>query len=211
MKLKVVTSDGKTGARTGGPSTRHLLREAAIELFMAKGYDGVSVAEIARSADAFPNQVTHHFGSKEALFVEAASRAVLRSAKQAELRTRDSKSNEDHTRKLISYLLGPGSPAVMMFAEAMLMARRKADLQEIIRETVAELHVAGEAAMVDTLMRTGWRVRTTPDIITRGFWSAIFGLALEKAALGERFEYSTAEAVALMMINLKGNFSDPRG
>ena len=41
--------------------------------------------EIARDAGAFPNQVTHHFGSKEALFVEAACRETLYVAREAEI------------------------------------------------------------------------------------------------------------------------------
>ncbi|MCA2012192.1 TetR family transcriptional regulator [Cereibacter sphaeroides] len=187
------------------PDTRSLLLEAAIERFAEKGFDATSVAEIAQAAGAYPNQVTHHFGGKEALFVEAASRMMLRAAKKAEQRTRRSETPEDHARGLISYLLGPGSSAIMLFAEAMLMARRREALQAIIGETMEILRVEGEAAMVDTLMRTGWKVRTTPEMITRGFWSAIFGLALEKASLGEDFSYASAEASALMMINLDGH------
>ncbi|MBR9763337.1 MAG: TetR family transcriptional regulator [Rhodobacteraceae bacterium] len=201
--------DGDTGPlppRERGTRERLLL--SACELFLANGYEGTSVAVIAQRAEAFPNQVTHHFGGKEALFVEATSRMVLRTAKQAELRTRQSPTPEAHARGLISYLLGPGSGVIMLFAEAMLMSRRRDALSRIIRDTIEELRIAGEAAMVDTLMRTGWRLRTTPDMVSRGFWSAILGLALEKAALGAEFDYTSAEAAALMMINLDGHLAD---
>ncbi|MDM7489356.1 TetR/AcrR family transcriptional regulator C-terminal domain-containing protein [Rhodococcus sp. CSLK01-03] len=187
---------------TGGQQTRADLLDAAVPLFVKEGFDGVSVARIAQSASAFPNQVTYHFGGKDALFVEAASLAILRAAKDAEHATRRSGSIDDHARTLVAHLLGPGSDAVMCFAEAMLMARRRPELSRIIRTTLDRLHTAGEAAMVETLMRTGWRTRVMPDVITRGFWSAVFGLAVEKAATGSEFEYESGEAVALLLMNL---------
>ncbi len=167
------------------------------------------VSEIAKASNAFPNHVTYHFGGKEPLFVEAASRAMLRAAKHAESITRASETAEIHTRSLIGDLLGPGAPAVMLFADAMLFARRKPALQVMIRETLRQLHDAGEAAMEDTLRRTGWRNRADPAVITRSFWAAIFGLALEKAAMGGNFEQESAEAVAYIMIALDHTFEAP--
>ena len=125
-------------------NTRSRLIEKAARLFSEQGYDKTSVAGIAEAADAFPNQITHHFGSKEALFVEAARYAMLRTAKSAEDRSRDTETPESHARSLISYLLGPGSGPVMMFAEAMLIARRTPRLQTIVSRTSAELYHAGE-------------------------------------------------------------------
>ena len=89
-----------------------------------------------------------------------------------------------------------------MFAEAMLTARRTPALQQLITDTTTELYNAGEAAMVDTFARTNWNNHATPGDITRGFWAAILGLALEKAALGEQFDDTTADAVVLMLIRL---------
>jgi AcrR family transcriptional regulator len=205
------TSQSPPPAQTRGASrekntsnTRELLLEVAVPRFLARGFEAVSVAEVAKAANAFPNHVTYHFGGKEGLFVEAAAYAMLRAAKQAEKASRRSTSVEDHTRLLISNLLGPNSAAVMLFGEAMLLARRKPNLSERIREALQQLNDAGETAMVLTLMRTGWKTRVSPDVITRSFWAAIFGLALQKAAMGQDFEQGSSEAVALLMINLNG-------
>lgn len=192
----------RAGANGAGKGTRDNLLKAAIKLFLAKGYAGVSVQDIASAAGAFPNHVTYHFGGKDPLFVEAASRAMLRAAKHAESITRDSETAEIHTRRLIGDLLGPGAPAVMLFADAMLFARKKPELQALVRSTLTLLNEAGEAAMEDTLRRTGWENVASPRVITRSFWAAIFGLALEKAAMGDAFEQDSAEAVAYTMIAL---------
>src|SRR5699024_4058742 len=173
---------------------RHRLIDRAWRRFAGRGYDKPSVADSAKAADACPNQLTHHFGGKEALFVEAARYAMLRTAKRAEDRSRDTETPKSHARALISYLLGPGSGPVMMFAEAMLLARRTPRLQDIVSRTSAELYRAGESAMVDTFIRTVWQVGATPGVITRGFWTAVLGLAVEKAALGEQFDDRIAES-----------------
>lgn len=198
----------KVSRDTSGGQTRVALLQAAIKLFLKRAYDDVPVSEVAKAANAFPNHVTYHFGGKEALFVEAASLAMLRAAKHAESITRTSETAEIHTRRLVGDLLGPGAPAVMLFAEAMLLARRKPALQVMIRDTLRQLNEAGETAMEDTLRRTGWQNRANSGVITRSFWAAIFGLALEKAAMGGNFEQESAEAVAYIMITLDSG-SDP--
>lgn len=198
MRAKIVSFD-----RTNGqPSTRSQLIESGLKLFAKRGLDNVTLSEVAEPVGAYPNQITHHFGGKDGLFVEAACRGVLRVAKKAETRTRKSKTPEEHTRALVSYLLGPGAPVLMMFAEAMLIGRRNEKHRELITQTLNLLHEAGEAAMVDTYMRTGWQAHATASAITRNFWAAIFGLAVEKAATGAAFEYENAEAVVLMMIKV---------
>ncbi len=48
-------------------TTRARIRDAALALFGARGYDGTSVRAIADQAQVSPALVMHHFGSKEAL------------------------------------------------------------------------------------------------------------------------------------------------
>jgi len=62
--------------RTAGRAMRSRLLDAASRLFREKGLAGVSIADIAEAADAFPSQITYYFRTKEALFVEAACRDV---------------------------------------------------------------------------------------------------------------------------------------
>jgi AcrR family transcriptional regulator len=47
--------------------TRDLIRETAVRLFMARGFDRVTVAEIAREADVSEATVFNHFPTKEDL------------------------------------------------------------------------------------------------------------------------------------------------
>jgi AcrR family transcriptional regulator len=58
--------------RSKADDTPALLIEAGIQLFGAKGYDGVTTRELADAAGTNISSIKYHFGSKEALY-----RAVL--------------------------------------------------------------------------------------------------------------------------------------
>ncbi|MFN5715981.1 MAG: TetR family transcriptional regulator, partial [Bradyrhizobium sp.] len=70
--------------RTAGRKMRSLLLDAASRLFKERGLSGTSISDIAAAADAFPSQITYYFRTKEALFVEAASRDMLYLARATE-------------------------------------------------------------------------------------------------------------------------------
>lgn len=71
----------RTGER-GGPQTRARIREVANRLFLARGYDAVTVAEVAREAGVSSVTVFNHFPRKEDLFLDRTEDAIelLRSA-----------------------------------------------------------------------------------------------------------------------------------
>ncbi len=60
----------------GGPQTRERIREVANRLFMARGYDAVTVAEVARQAGVSSVTVFNHFPRKEDLFLDRTDDAV---------------------------------------------------------------------------------------------------------------------------------------
>lgn len=66
----------------GGPQTRARIREVANRLFIERGYDAVTVAEVAREAGVSSVTVFNHFPRKEDLFLDRTADAVdlLRSA-----------------------------------------------------------------------------------------------------------------------------------
>jgi AcrR family transcriptional regulator len=66
----------------GGPQTRAHIREVANRLFIERGYDSVTVAEVAREAGVSSVTVFNHFPRKEDLFLDRTVDAIdlLRSA-----------------------------------------------------------------------------------------------------------------------------------
>jgi AcrR family transcriptional regulator len=71
----------RTGER-GGPRTRARILAVANRLFLERGYEAVTVAEIARAAGVSSVTVFNHFPRKEDLFMDRAADAadLLRTA-----------------------------------------------------------------------------------------------------------------------------------
>lgn len=60
----------------GGPRTRARISEVAARLFLERGYDAVTVAEVAREAGVSSVTVFNHFPRKEDLFLDREADAV---------------------------------------------------------------------------------------------------------------------------------------
>jgi hypothetical protein len=94
------------------------------------------------------------------------------------------------------------SPALLFFAEAVLLVRTRPELAPRITDAFERLHREGERAVVENLVKRGWRIRASADAEARGFWAAVLGVALEQAAFGQAFRKATAEATVQLVLNL---------
>jgi AcrR family transcriptional regulator len=186
--------------RAAGQQTRRALLDAAGPLFAQRGLAGVSQADIAAAAGTFPSQVTYYFGSKEALFVEAACRGVLHAATAVERAGDRTRTPHTYVRAMVDTALA--SPALLTFVEASLLVRRRQELAPRVRETYARLHAEGERAVVENLVKRGWQIRAHPGEEARGFWAAILGVALENAAAGDAFTRASADAAVQLVLSL---------
>jgi AcrR family transcriptional regulator len=192
--------------RAAGQHTRRALLDAAGRLFAERGLTGVSAADIARAAGAFPSQITYYFGAKEALFVEAACRGVLHAAAEVERAGRRTRTPRTYVRALVRTALA--SPALTTFAEAALLVRRRPELAAPVQDAFARLHSEGERAVAESLAARGWQIRTDPAAEARGFWAAILGVVLERAAAGDAFSQASGEATVELILNL---YTQPAG
>lgn len=182
--------------REPGKRMRSRLLDAAVELFKAKGPTGVSVAEIAAAAGAYPSQVTYYFRTKEALFVEAACREVLYVARQAELAAAGAISGSDYNRRLVETVIG--SPGLALFVEALSLTRRRQDLAPLIERTFERLHAEGDRAYADARRRRGWAQEEDAATVARRFWTLALGVALREGATETAVSEAVEEMVALL-------------
>jgi AcrR family transcriptional regulator len=190
--------------RAAGQQTRRALLDVAARLFEGRGLAGVSAAEIAREAGVFPSQVTYYFGTKEALFVEAACRSMLHAAAEVERAGAAARSPRDYVRAVVDAALA--APALLTFVEAVLLVRTRPELAPRVRETFERLHVEGERAVAENLAARGWEIRAEPAAEARGYWASIFGVALERAPQAQDVGTASAEAAVELILNL---YTDP--
>ena len=99
----VATHPHPRATRAAGQQTRRALLDAAAPLFTERGLAGVSQADIAQAAGTFPSQVTYYFGSKEALFVEAACRGVLHAATEVERAGERTRTPHTYVRAMVRH------------------------------------------------------------------------------------------------------------
>jgi AcrR family transcriptional regulator len=108
-----VTSAGLGPSGGRGGLTRHRILEATARLCLKRRGGELSVAEIASASGVFPNQVTHHFGSKDALLVHAAFLGLLHDAERMEKLGSQAADADTFRRNIARTVLAlPSLPAV---------------------------------------------------------------------------------------------------
>jgi AcrR family transcriptional regulator len=196
----VATAPTNRAVYATGIETRRAILDRASRLFRERGLAGVSKADIATAAAAHPSQVTYYFGTKEALFVEAACRDLLHLASDIERAAATKRTPHTYVAALVDTALN--SPTLMFFAEAVLLARHHPAVADRIQATFVRLHTEGERAVTENLTRRGWAPRRSAPAEARGFWAAMLGGALEQAAFGTAYAPATAKATIELFLNI---------
>ncbi len=129
-------------AGTASEQTRARLLEAAREVFSQHGFQGATVREICRRAEANVAAVSYHFGSKNGLLAEALNFAQLQSLQAANICAGGCPEARLRLfiRDFMLMLLDEKNPS----SQCRIMARELADptpaLDQIVREAIAPLH-----------------------------------------------------------------------
>ncbi len=186
--------------RAEGVATRRRVLDHAAALFVESGLSGVSVKAVADAADVFPSQVTYYFGTKDALFVEAACREVLHIGAAVEKAGAGAGTSSEYVTSIVTAALG--APSLLLFAEAMSVARFHPELSGQIDTTLERLHREGARAVAEVCDRNGWTLRAAPDTEARAFWAIVIGVALQRAASPDGPDPTTAEAVISLFFTL---------
>lgn len=189
--------------RTAGQKMRSRLLDAASALFKTRGLNGTSITAIASTADAFPSQVTYYFRTKEALFVEAACRDMLHIAERVEKAAARARTPKAYASAVVDSVVG--ADGLVLFVEALILARQRPDLMPEIARTIERLYVEGTRAYATEMARHGWHTLDAPDVTVRRYWTLALGIALEGYATGR-----SAAAMADAMREALGEVAETR-
>jgi hypothetical protein len=146
------------------------------------GLNGTSISADRRASDAFPSQITYYFRTKEALFVEAACRDILHIAERAEKAAARARTPKAYASAVVDSVVG--ADGLVLFVEALTLARQRPDLVPQIARTIERLHVEAARAYGREMARHGWHTHHAPDVTARKFWTIALGIALEGHAMG---------------------------
>lgn len=186
--------------RAEGLATRRRILDHSVALFVERGLSGVSMKTIADAAGVFPSQINYYFESKEALFVEAACREALHIGTAVEKAGSGATTPEEYVSAILSAAFE--SPSLLLFAEAMSLARFHQPLQDRVGATLRRLHGEGARAVEETLARHRWALRTTPAVEAEAYWATVLGVALQQAAMPTGPASGVAESVISLFFTL---------
>jgi AcrR family transcriptional regulator len=128
--------------RNTSEQTRMRLLEAAREVFSQHGFQGATVREICRRAEANGAAVNYHFGSKDGLLAEALNFAPLKAMQKANFKAGECPKMRLRLfiHDLMLMLLDEKNPS----SQCQIMARELADptpaLDKIVREAIQPMH-----------------------------------------------------------------------
>ena len=127
---------------TASEQTRARLLTAAREVFSQLGFQGATVREICRRAEANVAAVNYHFGSKDGLLTEALNFAPLAAMQNENFKA--DKCPQMRLRLFVRDFLAMLLDEKNHSAQCRIMARELADptpaLDKIVRDAIAPLH-----------------------------------------------------------------------
>ena len=127
---------------TASEQTRARLLTAAREVFSQLGFQGATVREICRRAEANVAAVNYHFGSKDGLLAEALNFAPLAAMQNENFKA--DKCPQMRLRLFVRDFLAMLLDEKNHSAQCRIMARELADptpaLDKIVRDAIAPLH-----------------------------------------------------------------------
>jgi AcrR family transcriptional regulator len=132
----------ETQIRNTSEQTRMRLLEAAREVFSQHGFQGATVREICRRAEANGAAVNYHFGSKDGLLAEALNFAPLKAMQNANVKAGECPKMRLRLfiQELMLMLLDEKHPS----SQCQIMARELADptpaLDKIVREAIQPMY-----------------------------------------------------------------------
>lgn len=136
----------------------------------------VTVSAIAEAAGVFPNQITHHFGTKDALYSEAAFTLLLHDTERLVSSVRRMRSPESFRSAIARTALA--TPSVGLVVAALGTRDDNPIAQQIVKRCLDILFRQSERFLERVLNERGWVSDNGVHRDVRSFWSAIFGAVL---------------------------------
>lgn len=179
----MATTDGAGTTRGAATRARILAATAGLLSAGAAGDAGgastarpaVTVSEIARAAGVYPNQITHHYGSKDRLVLDAAFALFLRDTTRLQAAGRRAGSADAFRQVLARTALA--MPSTLLVVRALAAAGDDAQ-RERVRLLLAVLFRQSERYLERVVAEHGWTSPSGVGRDARTFWSAVFGATL---------------------------------
>lgn len=183
-----------------GRSTRQRILESAARLYAKLPPGQVSVAAIADAAQAYPNQITYYFGSKDVLFVHAAFLGLLHDAERIESVGFTVSSPAAFASGIARTVLA--LPSIANVVRALAVSSARPELSAVVDHHLRLLFRQSERYLAELLERRGWVTDRAVAAEVRTFWSAALGATLlsQAGALGTPADLDLAGTISVRAV-----------
>ena len=166
---------------------RRQILDAAIAVFSQRGFDGSTLAHVAREAGVSVGTVAHYFGSKADLFDEALQDHFLEAVTGAEaLLVSHRGTRGELLRKLLDrmwhHLMQPGTADLLLVG--LVRAAAFPQAAGVICRGTSERWRQVLASVIEAGLTSGEFVRVDPMLQARVVASGLFGLILSVRHFG---------------------------
>ncbi|TCK60279.1 TetR/AcrR family transcriptional regulator C-terminal domain-containing protein [Curtobacterium sp. PhB136] len=184
-------------ATTRGTATRARILSAAADLLADRSPRALTVSEVARTAGVYPNQITHHFGSKDRLVIDAAFVRFLRDTTRLQAAGRRATTAPAFRDVLARTALA--MPSTGLLVTALGLAQDDDALRERTGTLLAVLFRQSERYLERIVGDHGWTSAHGIPRDARTFWSAVFGATLfaTAGAVGGPSDVDVAATVSI--------------
>lgn len=155
---------------------RNEILQAALELFVQKGYSGTKISDIARKAGMSTGLMFHYFESKEQLYIELVKIGLEGTKKSMVFDTQSPLEFFRQAAEMILYGLTLSPLISKMFV---LMGRSFAgDVPEAVREIAGQVNnIENTVPLIELGQKLGEIREGDPLSLSYAFWSSIQGIA----------------------------------
>jgi len=193
---------------------REQLMEATIECIAAKGFAGLTLADVAREAGLSVGIVNFYFTTKDQLLIDTFAYLVdeYRRVTDANLDA----AGTDPARRILAmvdtdFQLSISSrKRITVWYAFWGETRWRPEFLKICQRLSAAFHVETRATFTQLIASTG-RLDLDPDAVTRGFHAMIDGLWLDMLINPKDFDREAARSIARIYLNglFPGEFAEP--
>jgi len=192
------TSERRTREKQG---LRKKILETARDLFVAHGYDGVTLRAIAQAIEYAPGTIYSHFKNKDAL-IQALCMADFEAFEtyfpRAALPAEPLEAIRDIGRAYVRFALTHPNHYRLMFMTPRAVAPPAAALEmqgDPARDSYALLKLTVQRAIDADLFRNEYR---DPDLLAQTLWAGVHGMASLEISIGSDPWLSWAPAATRM-------------
>ncbi len=194
-------------------NTKEIILFESLKLFADKGYDGVTVRDIAAEVGIKQSSLYKHFSSKQEIFDTLVSAIQLRfryastsfklpNGELQEMAKKYATGGNEVLKKISSEIFHfyLKDPYASQFRKMLSIEKYKnKEIDRIYREVYIDIAISYQATLFDEMIKQGYMRQANPEVMALQFFAPIFLLLNKYDGIAEKEE----EAIKMLGLHIE--------